>query len=84
MKPTFIALLALVALRCAAVPPSLSVEQDPSNALAPEAPARTSTKTLVSDPPPPEALEDSVGAPDGGVGSGGTQHHHDAMDGGMR
>ena len=100
MKPAFVAVLATIALGCAAVPPSLPPEQDPSNARAPEAPPMPSLKTLVSDPPPPEALQDSTAsgepqsqvthhhdstpAPDGGMGAGSMQHHHGAMDGGMR
>ena len=38
MKPAFVAVLATIALGCAAVPPSLPPDQDPSNARAPEAP----------------------------------------------
>jgi hypothetical protein len=57
-------------------------------------------KALLADPPPPKALEDSsdaggtqppedhqhgsMGTPDGGMDMGGMEHHHGAMDGGMR
>jgi len=100
MKPAFVAVLATIALGCAAVPPSVSPERNPSDPRAPEAPPMPPSKALFSDPPPPEALEDSsdagrtqpqeahqhgsMGTPDGSMGSGGMEHHHGAMDGGMR
>jgi len=100
MKPAFVAVLATIALGCAAVPPLLPPEQDPSNPRAPEAPPMPPPTTLFSDPPPPEALEDSsdaggtqpqedhrhgsMGTPDSGMDMGGMEHHHGAMDGGMR
>jgi hypothetical protein len=96
MKPAIFALFAILSFHCAAVPPSQTSQQDPSNPKAPEAPVALPTKVLAQDPPPPAALQDTaasgeshghgghagMGSPDAGAGAPQPPHHHAGMDGG--
>jgi hypothetical protein len=76
MKPAISVLFAILSFHCAAVPPSQTSEQDPTNPKAPEAPVVLQTKVLAADPPPPAALQDTA-ASGGSQGDGGSAEGHE-------
>jgi hypothetical protein len=73
MKPAISALFAVLSFHCAAVPPSQTSQQDPSNPKAAEAPVPLPTKVLAQDPPPPAALQDTAASGES-QSDGGSAH----------